>query len=457
LGIGWDFIHAPSPYQSSPYQSSPSYKMNAEQQAVFDFIRKNHNQSVLITGPAGTGKTYLTKAILKWLLHECHPPIPVGITGSTGNAAVLIQGRTLHSYLGIGLAKSPPEQLVKSMNAKNIAKLRRLHTLILDEVSMISAELMDIIDAVLRIVRKKDRPFGNVRCVFIGDACQLPPVCGGYFFKAAAWEAANITVFQLTTLVRQQSDTRFQELLSRARWGNLNAEDIALLKSRVGAAACAPDVKPTRLYAVNVNVDKENDKSFNELLLTIPSKDQVHTYKTDYYDPLGSVATQLKMKKYAQQARIPEEILLCIGAQVMITWNQAPETGIVNGTRGVICELQEDCVGIRLVSGATAMIPYMRLDYPDESPKVFTKADASALPYIQFMPIRLAYALSIHKSQGITLDAAEIDLGDSIFEYGQAYTALSRVKSLDALRLTAFSRRVFRTHPDVVAFYKTEE
>jgi ATP-dependent DNA helicase PIF1 len=103
------------------------------------------------------------------------------------------------------------------------------------------------------------------------------------------------------------------------------------------------------------------------------------------------------------------------------------------------------------------MIPYMHLEYPDEYPKVFTKADASALPYIRFMPIRLAYALSIHKSQGITLDAAEIDLGDSIFEYGQAYTALSRVKSLDALRLTAFSRRVFRTHPDVVAFYEAEE
>lgn len=440
--------------------------MNPEQRAVFDFVRTHPNQSVLITGPAGTGKTYLTRAILHWLQEESHPPLNVGITGSTGNAAVLLQGRTLHSFLGIGLAKSPPETLVKAMNAKQLIKLRRLHTLVLDEVSMISAELMELIDAVLRLVRKNDVPFGGVRFIFIGDACQLPPVNGGYFFQSRAWMDADIQVFQLTTLVRQQGDHRFQELLSRARWGALNADDIALLKSRVAQAKPAVPtqsgepaepsgqaVKPTRLYAVNHSVDKENDKAFNQLLLSLPSKDHMRVYQTDYYDPDCSAANRAKMKKYAEQARIPEDLLLCIGAQVMITWNQPPETGIVNGTRGVVCELQPKAVGIQLVSGETALIPYMTLDYPGENPGLYHKKDAILKPYIRFMPIRLAYALSIHKSQGVTLDAAEIDLGDSIFEYGQAYTALSRVKSLDALRLTAFSPRAFRTHPAVVAFY----
>ena len=441
--------------------------MTPEQKGVYDFVCKNPTESVLITGPAGTGKTYLTNKLLEWFQGVCQPPIHVAVTGSTGAAAVLIQGRTLHSYLGIGLAKPPVAALIAKIPKRVQARLRRLHTLIVDEFSMISAALMDIVEQVLRSIRAKDLPFGGVRCIFIGDACQLPPVSGGYFFQADSWKSLRPRVFQLTRLIRQDGDTRFQELLMRARWGKLNDDDVALLKTRLKPnpaqsaaeesakpAASALTVQPTRLYSINRDVDNENDKEFHKLLLTQPSNETVQTYTTEYYDPMGSPTTLLKIKQYANQSRIPEAVLLCVGAQVMVTWNQPPETGVVNGTRGVVVRVAHDSVVIRRKDGIFSTIPYMRIDYPDDSyNSTYIPPNDAERPCIRFMPIRLAYAISIHKSQGVTLDSAEIDLGESVFEYGQAYTALSRVKSLDALHLTSFARCVFRTHPAVMAFY----
>lgn len=440
--------------------------MTPEQKVVFDFVCGHPTQSVLITGPAGTGKTYLTNALLKWFADECHPPIRVAVTGSTGAAAVLINGRTLHSYLGIGLAKPPIPALIAKIPKRVQTRLRRLHTLVIDETSMVSASLMDIIDIVLRTVRSVDLPFGGVRCIFIGDACQLPPVTGGYFFQAASWKTLNPKVFQLTRLIRQDGDTRFQELLMRARWGQLNDDDVALLKSRMRSPETTSSesentdamVQPTRLYSVNRDVDSVNDKELHKLLLKQPSNETVRTYKTEYYDPMNSVTTLLKMKQYANQSRIPDDVLLCVGAQVMVTWNQPDESSIVNGTRGVVIRVLPDSVVIQLKNHSIATIPYMRVEYPgDESLPKFSDGFgiemANTRAHISFLPIRLAYALSIHKSQGVTLDCAEIDLGESVFEYGQAYTALSRVKSLESLSLTSFARCVFRTHPAVMAFY----
>lgn len=144
----------------------------------------------------------------------------------------------------------------------------------------------------------------------------------------------------------------------------------------------------------------------------------------------------------------------------MVTWNQpGEESSIVNGTRGVVVKVHSDSVVLKLKDGSLANIPYMRIDYPDNDSPLMYRDEYGGMDTtiqkatISFMPIRLAYALSIHKSQGVTLDCAEIDLGESVFEYGQAYTALSRVKSLDSLSLTSFSRCVFRTHPAVMAFY----
>jgi ATP-dependent DNA helicase PIF1 len=455
--------------------------LTSDQKRVLDTILNNAKQSVLITGPAGTGKSFLLKAITA-AFETSKEPIRFAMTASTGSAAVLVKGRTLHSFMGIGLAKSPATALVAKMHPPQLRRLRMLHTLILDEVSMISAGLFDLIDEVFRLVRKNSIPFGGVRGIFVGDACQLPPVDGEYFFKSNVWNTLSPKVFSLTELIRQSGDTNFQELLQRLRWGTMTAEDYTLLETRVrpgtstesGGNATETEVKPTRLYAMNRDVDKENDKAFHAQMLRVASKDHVRTYATYFNAPqdmskTAKAATIQKLKQYAASCRIPDAVLLCYGAQVMITWNVGTDQGIVNGTRGVITAFANDGVQIQMKNRIRTWIPYIQISMPSDEESSHRSSLLSvgedplrapefpSCPTIYYLPVRLAYALSIHKSQGITLDSAEMDLGASIFEYGQAYTALSRMKSLDSVVLTALSPKAFKTHPDVLAFYRAAE
>jgi len=415
-----------------------STKLTEEQHTIFEFFQRNSTSSLLITGPAGTGKSFLVGEIVRYLKHY---NIPHGVTGSTGNAAVLIKGRTLHSFLGIGLGKRKAVELVEDMAITCKRGLKKVHTIILDEVSMISAELLDKVSEVLKLVRSTIKPFGGIRMIFIGDACQLPPVEGSFFFKSSEWEELKPTIFHLNELIRQGGDHLLQSMLKRLRWGECTKDDYKVLK------ACAEKdwgdtlVRPTRLYATHKDVEIENEQALNELLSTGSRK--VGSYKTEYK---GSPTQLNKMKFWCKSSRIPESILLCDGLQVMVTWNFDTSNGIVNGTRGVIVDLTDDIVHIELVNKSRVAIPFVSVEYDDDT----RNNNAN----VRFMPLRLAYALTIHKCQGVTLDCAEMDLGRSIFEYGQAYTALSRVKNLDSVKITALKRSSFRTHPQVIEFYQ---
>lgn len=235
---------------------------------------------------------------------------------------------------------------------------------------------------------------------------------------------------KLQEIHRQKGDVDFQSILMRARTNTLTSEDIEILKD-TGGKTWDGSVKPTRLFAKNASVDAINAKEY-QLLVDNGAREIV--YKTQY--------SSEKAKTWAASLNVKEEVVLCEGAQVMLTWNMSVDDHLVNGTRGVIEEVKPHGVLIRLLNEQIVFIQMQKIA-SEEDAKVF----------IVTMPVRLAYALSIHKSQGCSLDAVELDLGDSIFADGQAYTALSRAMSLDAIRVTAINPRSFKTNADVMEFY----
>jgi ATP-dependent DNA helicase PIF1 len=412
----------------------PSYinsiELSAEQSVVFQAFKEKQN--VLLTGPAGTGKSVTLQAIVT---EADKNNLVYGVTATTGAAAVLIGGRTLHSFLGIGLAKKDPKLLADWLKMKFPVKatmLRELVFLIIDEVSMMSDELFEYCSMFLQSLRGNAKPFGGIQLILSGDFAQLKPVKGAYAFKSKEWERCKFRVVLLKKIFRQHGDASFAEMLQRLRAGKCSRADFAALETRIDAPLSA-HVEPTKLYSLNANVDEINSRAFNKLLM----EEKPVTYVTQYDDQQDS-------KRWATSCGIPDQVVLCKNAQVVVTWNVDPDAGIVNGSRGRVTHAAATYVEIELVDGKSTTIGYYEASNTDEHNKKLAS---------RFMPLKLAYALTIHKSQGMTLDCVEIDLGDSIFEYGQAYVALSRARTLSSVRIVSLSKRAFRTHPDVLKFY----
>lgn len=404
--------------------------MNTKQQHALSLVQSGSN--VLLTGPAGTGKTYTMKHIISWAKENGKK---VGTTASTGMAAYLLQGKTMHSFLGIGLATKPAAALaayVKNKNPALFARLRMLDIFIVDEISMVNDQLLDKVSDYLAILRdRRDEPFGGVQIILCGDFCQLPPVDGKFCFLSSSWEKAGMKVCILEELVRQSDDAVFQSMLQELRWGVCSKQTLQTLKA-LKTATFAEGVTPTKLYSINVDVDKINNNEFDKLVAEHGK--QPAEYPTTY-------SANPQTTTWCKSIRVPEKVALCEGAQVMITWNIGSD--IVNGTRGVVTVMTPEGPYVRLKNGEQVLVEYIKITSEDND-----------TVFCMFMPLRLAYAISIHKSQGMTLDAVEMDLGESIFEYGQAYTALSRARTLDSVRIAKVKASSFRTNPLVKKFYQ---
>lgn len=402
--------------------------LNDKQREAFAHIITGKN--VFLTGKAGSGKSYLIKRIIE---HYKMNGLKLGVSATTGISALQIKGRTVHSLLGLGLGtKSAVELFVRNRRKfpKTIKEIKAMSTLIIDEISMMSAEFLMTISEYLVLVRGANAPFGGLQMILCGDFCQLSPVSGDYCFKARIWGDANIEMVELTESMRQ-NDEYFRKILDELRFGVCSDDTFSMLRNLKDTKF--PDgIEPTVLYARNADVDFLNTSKLVNLM-------NIGVYTRTYKVKVGDDELS---KAWMESLRIDDEIMLCEGCQVMLTINLNVAAGLVNGSRGVVCEVLDEIVRVKFISGKVEDISYYVLkDELDENLSV------------AYIPLRLGYALSVHKSQGVTVDALCIDLGASIFACGQGYTGLSRARNLESVRVMNISKAAFKVSPSVLEFY----
>ncbi|XP_040912193.1 ATP-dependent DNA helicase PIF1 [Toxotes jaculatrix] len=415
-----------------PILSLPSRKLNKEQAAVLSAVLSGKN--VFFTGSAGTGKSFLLKRIMGSL-----PPKSTFATASTGVAACHIGGTTLHNFAGIGSGSAPLEQCIELAQRPGVLQhWTSCRHLIIDEISMVEARFFDKLESVARSVRRSTEPFGGIQLIVCGDFLQLPPVSKGkekasFCFQARSWRKVIQVNMELTE-VRRQTDQSFISLLQAVRVGRVTEEVTAKLMESAYHHIERDGILATRLCTHKDDVELTNDSKLQQL------PGSVRVFEALDSDPA-------LVKTIDAHSPVSRLIQLKVGAQVMLTKNLDVSRGLVNGARGVVVGFESGKHGlprVHFLCGVTEVLKPERW--------VFKSGGGIHLSRQQ-LPLKLAWAISIHKSQGMTLDCVEISLA-RVFESGQAYVALSRARSLEGLRVMDFDPRVVRADPDVLLFYK---
>jgi ATP-dependent DNA helicase PIF1 len=417
--------------------------LSAEQRLAVELAERR--ESFFFTGSAGSGKSTALRAIVSTLIRAGRR---VSVTASTGAAALLIGGSTLHSWAGCGLASEPVARLREKMTT--LVELRWCSTdcLIVDEISMIDPGLFEKFEELGRMVRKCDKPFGGLQLIACGDFGQLPPVklsgdeaarpgqddSRRFLFSSAVWSKVVRTTL-LLTVVHRQREPELLQMLESVREGRVTPQALATIRATErNSLSNAQGVEPTKLFAHNHDVDVINAQHL--ALLPQPQFEQ---------QAVDSGLTCL----LKQHCKLPEMISLRVGAQVMLLVNK-PASGLVNGSRGIVVVLPCEPggpVGVRFID-RDAIFPV----FP-ETLEVPRGADDRPVAARRQYPLRLAWATTIHKSQGCTLDLVECDLS-GCFEVGHAYTALSRCSSLQRLRVVGFNVDAVRCSTAVADFYR---
>ncbi|XP_053841099.1 ATP-dependent DNA helicase PIF1 [Vidua macroura] len=410
----------------------PPARLSAEQEAVLRAVRSG--KSIFFTGSAGTGKSFLLKRIVGSL-----PPNVTYPTASTGVAACHIGGTTLHAFAGIGSGKAPLEQCIQLAERPGVRQhwLACQH-LIIDEISMVDGKFFDKLEAVARAVRKRDEPFGGIQLIICGDFLQLPPVSKAneetkFCFQARCWRKCVHINMELTE-VRRQTDKTFVSILSAIRLGRCTEEVTRQLMQTAAHKSERDGILATRLCTHKDDVDITNERRLQQL------PGEVHVFEALDSDPM-------LVKLIDAQCPVGGRVELKLGAQVMLAKNLDVSQGLVNGARGVVVGFESEQKGlpkVRFLCGVTQLI---------KMEKWVIKGPSGVHLSRQQLPLKLAWAISIHKSQGMSLDCVEISLS-RVFESGQAYVALSRARSLEGLRVLDFDPKAVRADPAVLQFYR---
>lgn len=403
-------------------------------------------RNLFLTGPAGTGKSYAAGLLFKFLDEM---QIFYGKTATTGVAALNIGGTTIHSWSGMGLADDNGMELLDKVasNSKAVNRIKHCKVLVIDEVSMAKSELMDKLDIVCQFVRDNERPFGGIQVVFVGDFLQLPPVFTkfekeAFAFDSQAWREARVKTIHLTEIVRQHDEPHFAKFLNEVRLGTSNNYDV--LDDCIGRVFPDDGIRPVRLFCKNLDVDAYNKMELDKL----PGKSQNY-YATDE-------GSDVWRQFFDKNSQAPSRLELKVGAQVILLKNLDTANGLVNGSVGVVHKLYESSVEVQFINGIFPIEVHEWEVKQNELDIVTNMMKKVSVAKRKQIPLRLAWALTIHKGQGSTLDRAEINVSEA-FAAGQVYVALSRVRNLKSLRINAFNPARIMVNKKCLEFYKKAE
>lgn len=444
--------------------------LSDEQLIAYNKFKQGEN--VFLTGPGGTGKT---KLIQYFVYYAKNRGDKLQVCAMTGCAAILLNcgARTLHSWSGIKLARGDKHKVIESVikNKNAMRNWKKTRVLIIDEVSMMSKKIFEIIEEVARVAKKIDLPFGGMQIVFSGDFCQLPPIetygeidTSKFCFDSVLWgRVFSLKNHVVLKKIFRQNDVEYMNILQNIRKGVLTRSNYEALKGCLEKKFDEEKYNgciPTKLFPLRSRADYVNNVMYSNLtgenhcFEVVTSKNNITMVDNNkLIEPkllqkcnlLSDQELEFEAQQYVQNLPCIQKLCLKVGAAVMCNVNLDMDNAICNGSQGIVLNISGPKNEIITVKFSNGIIKHI-------TPYVWQNEDYPCITVKQY-PLCLAWALTIHKIQGATLELAEIDVGNTVFEYGQTYVALSRVKSLDGLYLSDFNPEKIQTNPVVVDFY----
>ena len=418
--------------------------LNEKQKLALDAMINGEN--VFITGPGGSGKSHVVNIFIQYFREQLlDEDQQLFVTSSTGLSSLLINGITIHQYSGLGSASKNLDfyidRVKKNKNIRN--RWRKTKTLIIDEISMISEEFFEKLDLLGQKIRRSQLPFGGIQIILSGDFLQLPPVKStGFCFESFSWDLSINKTIYFDKIIRQK-DKNLQKILNKVRVGMIDDDVKKILDTCLNRKLeNKHGIKPTLLFSRKDMVNEYNNEKLQELV-ELGKETKIYQSSFQFGKQVTEESEDFLKDLINNQYNIDDHLTLTKGTQVMLNANNIYE-GLANGSRGIIIDFSSDGYPIvHFLNDIIVEIKYKDYKIEDNSDSVTKKQ----------IPLIHAWAITIHKAQGMSLEYLETDIGHSIFEYGQAYVVLSRIKNLEGLSLLNIDYTKIKANPKIIEYY----